>query len=93
MTNLVPHEDVPRIVGRPRHPTLHFGLADPESELLYILHSVECFESGRDLRECPFSLALDQGAPMDVWESYENQPVELAITECCGNLVPKEALL
>lgn len=90
MTNLVDPEDVARIVGVGRHLTAHFGRAVSAEQVIYILHSHECLASGRDLRECPYSLALDVGAPVDVWEGFEDRPVELAITNHCGQLIPKE---
>lgn len=93
MTEHVPPDDIEQIVGIPRHDTAHYGRADPREQVLHILHSRACIDTGIDLRQCPFSLALDVGAPTDVWEPYENQPVELAVTECCGHLVPAAALL
>jgi hypothetical protein len=93
MTEHLPEgADVEAIVGVQRHDTLHYGRADPREQVLHILHSRECVDSGIDLRQCPFSLALDVGAPTDVWEGYENQPVELAITDHCGQLIPAALL-
>ena len=47
------------IVGIPRHPSVHFGRLDSESQVFYIMHSVECLGSHDDLRECPYSKAMD----------------------------------
>lgn len=93
MTERIPEDvDVEAIVGMTRHATLHYGRADPVAQVLHILHSRECVDSGTDLRLCPFSLALDVGAPVDVWEGYEDRPVELAITDHCGQLIPAALL-
>lgn len=61
MSELVDASQIEAIVGARRHPTEHLGRAVPEEQQVYILHSQKCLDSGRDLRECPYSLALDRG--------------------------------
>lgn len=77
------------VVGIPRQATEHMGRAVSAEQRVYILHSQECKNSGIDLRECPFSIALDDGIDPDVWREYEDIPVTLAIDEKFGDLVPK----
>ncbi len=61
MSGLVNPDQIEQLVGIRRHQTEHFGRADSTEQTVYILHSQECKDSGIDLRECPFSIALDQG--------------------------------
>lgn len=77
MSNLVPTEDIERIVGVERHETQHYARAVSDEQTVYILHSRECLDSGRDLRECPLSLALDNG--IDPAEWVEDQPVKVRV--------------
>lgn len=89
MSDLVPTEDIERIVGIDRHPTLHYGRAVSSEEIVYILHSQECKDSGEDLRECEFSIALDNGIDEYLWvPDYENRAVVLSIAD--GYLVPHD---
>lgn len=90
MTNLVDRSQIERLVGAKRRPTMHLGRTDSEVDTFYILHSKRCLDSGIDLRECRYSLALDQGIDMSVWENYFDEPVTLRIVQ--GRLVPGRAL-
>lgn len=87
MTELVPAEKIETIVGRERHATAHYGRAVSEEDTLYILHSQHCLETRGDLRECIYSLALDNGLRLRDWGRYVDMPMRLAITET-GRLVP-----
>ncbi len=69
MTNLVPVYQIEQIVGVPRHPTIHYGRAVSSQETFYILHSERCLKQRSDLRDCPFSTALDRGIDPDDWIS------------------------
>jgi hypothetical protein len=80
VTRLVPSETIEGIVGARRHPTEHLGRAVSKEQTVYVLHSEQCRDSGTDLRECPFSLALDSGIDDGYWEGAEDRPVRLAIT-------------
>lgn len=83
MVDLVDPEEIEGIVGAKRHPTEHLGRADSEAEQVFILHSKACKDSGIDLRDCPFSLALSRGI-MEVWDRWETRqdvPVLLGITD------------
>jgi hypothetical protein len=51
MSDLVPAEDIERIVGAPRHYQAHYGCAVSSEQTVYILHSKRCLGSGIDLRE------------------------------------------
>jgi len=89
MSNLVPADRIEAIVGAVRHPTDHIGRAVSAEETVYILHSQECRDSGVDLRECPYSLALDFGVDLSGW--VEDVPVRLAFVD--DRLVPLEAVV
>lgn len=67
MSDLVPTEEIELKVGATRHPALHIARAVSAEQKVYILHSRECLEGGIDLRECPFSLALDNGIESEDW--------------------------
>lgn len=91
MSEHVPTQDITRIVGIDRHPTVHYGRAMSSDQTMYVLHSQQCLDSGIDLRYCDFSSALDlgisigyRGAP---WEGFEDTPVPLALWN--GRLIPK----
>jgi len=86
MSDLVPADRIEAIVGAVRHPTDHIGRAVSAEETVYILHSQECRDSGVDLRECPYSLALDFGIDLGGW--VEDAPVRLAFVD--DRLVPRE---
>lgn len=86
MSNLVAPEHIERLVGVSRHATAHYGRAVSSDQMFYILHSRECKDSGIDLRECPFSLALDQGIDHDRWTGFEDRPVRLFVSG--GRLMP-----
>lgn len=87
MTDLVPASDIECIVGVSRHPTVHYGRAVSSEQRVYILHSVACRDSGIDLRDCEYSLALDEGIDLTVWAAREDVPVELVVSDG-GRLVP-----
>jgi len=86
MTDLVPAEDIERIVGMTRHRKVHFGRASSTGQVVYILHSKQCLGSGIDLRDCPFSVALDRGIDERQWTGYEDVPVALGVWD--DTLVP-----
>lgn len=86
MTDLVSPDDIERIVGAERHDAMHIGRAVSSEETVYILHSQQCKDSGIDLRECRWSLALDKGIDLNQWDGYEDRPVALGIIR--DRLVP-----
>ena len=92
MTDLVPTEDIERIVGVARRQTVHCGRAVSAEQRVYILHSKDCLDSGIDLRKCPFSLALDLGISLHRWAKFEDLPVELWVSAATGRLVPMRRL-
>ena len=77
MSDLVPAEDIEGIVGVPRHATEHWARAVSAEQTVYILHSHKCLDSGIDLRDCRFSLALDNGIRQNEWIEDEPVPVEI----------------
>jgi hypothetical protein len=79
MSNLVPADDIERIVGINRHRRAHYGRAVSAEQTVYILHSRECLDSGIDLRACRFSVALDRGIDERNWSGMEDQPVPLGV--------------
>lgn len=79
MTDIVPADQIEHIVGAKRHATLHLARAVSSNQTVYILHSHQCLTDarrfGRDLRECPFSQALDEGIDIDRWTQDEPRGV------------------
>ena len=82
MTKLVDPTQIETIVGAPRHPMLHIGRA--ADGMLTIMHSAWCVRTGRDLRACPWSLALDVGRVDPI---PEGQPIVLRMLG--GRLAPE----
>lgn len=91
MSDLVPADRIEEVVGAPRHRTEHIGRAVSDEQTVYILHSHECRDSGIDLRECEYSVALDLGIdhrlPWASWRRVQDRPVRLRI-HYDGWLVP-----
>jgi hypothetical protein len=87
VSDIVPAEDIVRIVGVPRHRSLHVARAVSREQRVYILHSEECLYSRLDLRLCPFSVALDEGIDLDEWR--EDVPLTVDIVQ--DRLVPLPA--
>ncbi len=87
MSDKVPTDEIERIVGVSRHDWDHIGRAVSDEQQVYILHSKECIESGIDLRECEFSVALDLGINPLMWKQQQDVPVVLAIL-ATGRLIP-----
>jgi hypothetical protein len=81
MSDLVPAAQIEGIVGVARHPIEHWGRAVSADRRVFILHSMQCRDSGRDLRYCPYSLALDEGIDAEDWAGWEDRPVRLAIAD------------
>ncbi|MFC7450529.1 hypothetical protein [Rhodococcus daqingensis] len=86
MSDLVPDDQIERIVGVGRHRKAHFGRAVSSEQTVYVLHSRECRDSGRDLRECRYSVALDLGIDPDRWAGDQDVPVVLGVWN--GRLIP-----
>ncbi|MDZ7886583.1 MAG: hypothetical protein U5N53_28430 [Mycobacterium sp.] len=87
MSDLVPPEDIERIVGAGRHATDHLGRAVSSEQTVYVLHSHQCVDSGIDLRQCVFSQALDRGIDLRDWRGSEDRAVQLRIRR--GALIPR----
>jgi hypothetical protein len=90
MSALVPGEQIEQIVGVERHQTRHFARAVSAEETVYILHSRNCLESDRDLRDCFYSQALDNGIDEAIWATALDQPVRVAVTRQ-QRLIPVQA--
>lgn len=90
MSDIVPADVIEDIVGAKRHETDHFGRAVSTEQTVYILHSQQCKDTTPDLRDCQFSLALDQGIehplPWTGWRRVQDQPTRLKIAR--GYLMP-----
>lgn len=80
MTTLVKPDEIETIVDAERDHLRHLGRAISDEETVYILHSQRCRDSGKDLRDCPFSRALDLGIDRRIWTGWEDIPVVLGIT-------------
>ena len=92
MSDMVDADKIEGIVGVSRHPIKHYGRAVSEEERVYILHSHACLETYDDLRDCPFSEALDGGIHYADFEGRFDQPIILGI-DPLGWLVPVEVAL
>lgn len=90
MADLVPDDQIEAKVGALRHARLHRGRAVSAEQTVYILHPQECLDRAIDLRDCPFSCALDRGIDLTVWGGWEDQAVNLAVRN--GSLIPSAAL-
>lgn len=77
MSEIVAAQDIERIVGVRRHPTKHWAKAVSVEQEVFILHSADCLASTPDLRDCLFSLALDNGIDVLRWEEDEATEVEI----------------
>lgn len=88
MSRLEPAATIAGIVGAPRDPEKHLGRAVSAEQRVYILHSQACVNSGIDLRECEYSIALDAGIDLGVWDEHQDVPVLLGISEEFGDLEP-----
>ena len=55
---------------------------------VFILHSQECRDTYPDLRECPYSLALDRGIELTAWRGLEDRPFVVGISVLSQRLVP-----
>ena len=86
MADLVPAEQIEAIVGASRHAAQHLGRAVSSEQVVYVLHSQRCLDSGIDLRDCEWSKALDVGIDPADWRDFEDRPVALAIIK--GRLFP-----
>ena len=87
MTEKVPADQIERIVGRRRSVTDHYARAVSAEQTVYILHPHECLARFADLRDCPWSLALDRG--IDISEWVEDAPLTVRVRD--GRLVPSPA--
>ena len=95
MSAPVPAEQIEAIVGVQRHPDRHYARAVSAVQTVYILHSQECLDSGVDLRECAYSIALDKGIehfiPWSGWRRVQDRPVPVEVFR--GWLVPDLAVV
>lgn len=81
MSEIVPSSEIEAIVGVPRHRSIHYGRAVSAEQRVYILHSQRCKDSGVDLRDCRFSVALDRGINVRSWSGWEDKPVLLYVSQ------------
>ena len=87
MTERVPADEIENIVGRKRSVKDHYARAVSADQTVYILHSRECLALNADLRDCPWSLALDRGIDLDEWV----EDVPLTVYARSGRLLPSPA--
>ncbi len=88
MSDLVSPSEIERIVGAERHPVAHIGRAVDAEARVYILHSERCRTQYPELRDCPYSRALDRGILRRQWEGFTDRPVKLWVSVASGRLVP-----
>lgn len=90
MSELVSADEIETIVGAERHESLHLGRAVSAEQVVYLLHPHDCLNSFEDLRDCPYSRALDRGIDPDGW--VEDAPVMLGL-ETDGRLTGDTPLM
>lgn len=83
MSDLVPADQVERLVGARRHALAHLGRAVSAEQTFYILHSQTCKDSGIDLRACGYSHALDSGINLGDWRDHQDRTVTLQHVHGC----------
>ncbi|WBQ02996.1 hypothetical protein [Kribbella sp. CA-293567] len=90
MSDIVPDTVIANLVGIERHAIDHYGRAVSAEQTVYILHSQQCKDTTPDLRDCPYSRALDRGiagpVPWPAWQHVQDRPTQLALS--FGWLVP-----
>lgn len=86
MTYPVPADKIETLVGAKRHQHRHIARAISLEQTVHILHSAECRTRYPDLRDCPYSIALDQGIDLTRWQGYLDRPI--VVTRRDGELVP-----
>ena len=95
MTTTVPADEIERAVGVRRR-GYHVARAVSAEQQVYILHSRACrglHDRGlRDVRNCPWSRALDRGINERDWSGMEDVPVVVDIDHH-GDLVPTGRVL
>lgn len=67
MTELVDPEEIEEIVGKRRDYIGHWAKARSEDKKVYLLHPTPCLKNESDLRNCPYSRALDNGIDIREW--------------------------
>ncbi|MDJ1113219.1 hypothetical protein [Microbacterium dauci] len=88
MSRLEPADMIEAKVGASRHQDKHLGRAVSAEQRVYVLHSQACVDTGRDLRTCEYSIALDRGIDLGIWRDYQDHAVELGIDDEYLDLVP-----
>ena len=91
MSEIVPVEEIEKIVGVKRHRQAHYARAVSAEQTVYILHSQGCLDSGIDLRDCRFSVALDLGIHEGDWSDMEDRVVMLGVWH--DRLVPLQGTI
>lgn len=86
MSDLVDPEAIEKILGVKRHLQAHYGIYVSSEKTFYILHSRICLDSGVDLRECKYSLALDRGIDPFDWDGGEDIPFVIGTWR--GHIIP-----
>lgn len=89
MSTLVDTDVIEQIVGRPRHQSIHYGKAVTGEKTIHVLHSQACLDYSKDLRQCRYSQALDNGIDQTAWARWQNKPVILCVIN--GKLLPINA--
>lgn len=84
MTEKDSADKIEGIVGHRRHLVDHYARAVSDEQRVYIMHSHECLFTTPDLRDCPYSLALDRGIDLDYW--VEDVPLRVNVSG--GHLLP-----
>lgn len=84
MAERVDSTKIESIVGVVRDPVDHYAREVSTEQTVYILHSQACLDSGIDLLDCAYSLALDKGIDTNHW--VQDVPTRVIIRD--GELLP-----
>ena len=87
MSTLVDPGEIETIVGARRHSVKHLGRLITETRTVYVLHSHLCRNTGRDLRECEFSIAMDEGVDWTLFTEQLDRPIIMGV-DSRGLLMP-----
>lgn len=77
MSDLVPADEIEAIVGVSRHQSQHYARLVSAEQKVYVLHSRGCLDDEVDLRDCPYSLAIDTGINVGHW--VEDVPIRVTV--------------
>lgn len=83
---VVPSDEIEEIVGCLRFKDKHVGYVMSSRKTVYVMHSHYCRDSNVDLRQCKYSLAIEDGIDEEVWSGHMDKPMFVEVED--NTLVP-----